>query len=261
MPHVTSSDGTTIAYDQFGEGPPLILVDGALCVRGSKAELAAQLAPHYTVYIYDRRGRGDSGDTQPYAVAREVEDLEALMEQAGGSAALYGHSSGAILALEAALALPTNVTALALYEAPYNDDPGAAAAAAAYVGVLRTALAEGRNGDAVALFMRYIGMPDQMIDGLRQQPFFSSLEAVAPTMAYDHAELLGTNPAVPAARLSKIIAPTLVLHGGASFEFMATSASTVSQAIAGSASRTVEGQTHEVDPAVLAPIIREFLNT
>jgi pimeloyl-ACP methyl ester carboxylesterase len=259
MPQVTSPDGTTIVYDQFGEGPPLILVDGALCVRGSKAELAAQLAPHFATYIYDRRGRGDSGDTQPYAVAREIEDIDALIEQAGGSAALYGHSSGAILALEAALALPTKVTALALYEAPYNDDPDAATATAAYVSELRTTLAQGRNGDAVALFMRYTGMPDQMIEGMRAQPFFAALEAVAPTMAYDHAELLGADPAVPTARLSKITVPTLVLHGGASYEFMAASAHTISQNIPGSARRTVDGQTHEVDPVILAPILREFL--
>src|SRR6266567_1560887 len=123
MNTVTSKDGTKIAYDKQDEGPAVILVYGALCYRstGSLPELVTLLAPHFTVYNYDRRGRGDSGDTKPYAVEREVEDIEALIDEAGGVACLYGHSSGAALALEAALQLGGNVKKLAMYEAPYND--------------------------------------------------------------------------------------------------------------------------------------------
>src|SRR5438477_7803064 len=124
MHEVTSKDGTHIAYDTQGEGPAVILVAGALCARlsWSGPQLAKLLAPHFTVYNYDRRGRGDSGDTRPYAVAREIEDIEALIDEAGGSACLYGHSSGAALAMEAALSLGNKVKKLAMYEAPYNDD-------------------------------------------------------------------------------------------------------------------------------------------
>jgi pimeloyl-ACP methyl ester carboxylesterase len=127
MNTISSHDGTTIAYDKAGEGPALIVVDGALSVHssGGKSELAKLLAPHLTVYGYDRRGRGGSGDTLPYAVDREIEDLEALIDDAGGSAFLYGHSSGASLAMLAAVKLGTKVTKLAMYEAPYNDEPDA----------------------------------------------------------------------------------------------------------------------------------------
>jgi pimeloyl-ACP methyl ester carboxylesterase len=121
---VTSKDGTKIAYDKMGHGPAVILVAGALCSRSfwSGPELAKLLAHGFTVYNYDRRGRGESDDTKPYAVAREIEDIEALIDEAGGSASLYGHSSGAALALEAAIRLVKKVKKLALYEAPYNDD-------------------------------------------------------------------------------------------------------------------------------------------
>jgi pimeloyl-ACP methyl ester carboxylesterase len=127
MQTVSSDDGTTIAYDKVGEGPALILVDGALSVHssGGKSELARLLAPHFTVYGYDRRGRGGSGDTLPYAVEREIEDIDALVDHAGGSAFLYGHSSGGTLALQAAVTLGGRVGKIAIYEAPHNDDPDA----------------------------------------------------------------------------------------------------------------------------------------
>src|SRR5467141_1442541 len=121
---VFSKDGTAIAFDRIGYGPPVILIDGALCYRGmgQSGQLAELLAPHFTVFTYDRRGRGESGDTQPYAPEREVEDIEALIDQAGGSASLYGISSGAALALEAAIGLGNKVKKLAMYEAPYDSD-------------------------------------------------------------------------------------------------------------------------------------------
>ncbi len=161
MNTVSSRDGTTIAYDRVGDGPAVILVDGALSVHssGGKSELAELMAPHFTVYGYDRRGRGASGDTLPYAVDREIEDIGALIDQAGGSAFLYGHSSGATLAMHAALQLGGRVRKLAMYEPPYNDDPDAQNAWSDYLTDLAHALAAGRRDDAVALFMRFVGTP------------------------------------------------------------------------------------------------------
>src|SRR5438128_6500893 len=148
---VTSKDGTRIAYDTIGHGPAVILVAGALCSRSfwSGPELAKLLAPRFTVYNYDRRGRGDSGDTKPYAVEREVEDIKALIDEAGGAAYLYGHSSGASLALEAAIKLGGKVKKLAMYEAPYNDDDEAKRAWKEYTNQLTNLLAANRRGDAV----------------------------------------------------------------------------------------------------------------
>jgi len=184
MKTVQSADGTTIAFDQLGKGPALILVAGALCARlsWSGPELAKLLAPHFTVYNYDRRGRGDSEDTKPYALTREVEDIEVLIDEAGGSAYLYGHSSGGALVLEAALQLGEKVKKLAIYEVPYNDDHEAQRAWRAYIQQLTEALAANRRGDAVALFMQYVGMPAEQIEGMRHTPAWPSLEAIAPRL-------------------------------------------------------------------------------
>src|ERR1700759_4504767 len=157
---VKSADGTVIAYERHGQGPAVVLVDGALSVRGGKAGLDGLLGPEFTVYRYDRRGRGDSGDTLPYAPEREVEDLAAVIEAAGGTAALYGHSSGCALVMDAAIALgPAVVPKIALYEAPYKDDPAAQQAWDSYLADLADALRENRRGDAVARFMAHVGMP------------------------------------------------------------------------------------------------------
>lgn len=159
MPTVTSSDGTPIAYGVAGAGPAVILVDGALCQRafGPLGALATLLAPHCTVITYDRRGRGESGDTAPYAVAREVDDIDALITAAGGAAGVYGISSGAFLALEAARRLPGAITRLALYEPPASLDAAGIRRFTDYRAQLDMLLAAGRRGDAVALFMRLVG--------------------------------------------------------------------------------------------------------
>src|SRR5436853_40902 len=165
MNTLKSKDGTTIAFDKEGGGPAVILVDGAMTSRsdGSKPELARLLAEHLTVYTYDRRGRGESGDTQPYAVEREIEDIDALISEAGGPAFIFGHSSGAILALDATLQLGEKIKKLAMYEAPCNDSSEAKLAWRAYIEKLTELLAAGRKGDAIALFMRYVGTPDEQI--------------------------------------------------------------------------------------------------
>jgi pimeloyl-ACP methyl ester carboxylesterase len=260
---VNSNDGTKIAYDKQGEGPALILVDGALCTRthGSKPELVNLLAPHFTVYSYDRRGRGDSGDTEPYAVEREIEDIEALIDDAGGKAHLYGHSSGACLVLEAALELGDKVEKLAMYDAPYNDNPQATEAWSEYISRLTEALAAGRRGDAVALFMSYIGTPAGQIDGMRGAPFWPALEAVAPTLAYDHAGILGKDASVPTERAARVSVPALVMHGSASLAFMAGTARALSQAMPCAQLRTLEDQTHDMNPGFLGPVLVEFFGS
>jgi pimeloyl-ACP methyl ester carboxylesterase len=257
-----SADGTKIAYDREGQGPALIVVDGALCTRSSnsKAELAALLSPRFTVYSYDRRGRGDSGDTLPYAVDREIEDIDALIGEAGGQASLYGHSSGAALALDATVSLGAGrVAKLAMYEAPYNDDPAARQAWGRYLIELAEALADGRPGDAAAAFMSYVGTPAGQIEAMRQAPFWAGMEAIAPTLAYDHAAILGPQDAVPVERAGRVPVPALVMHGDASLPFMPETARTLSQVIPQASLRVLPGQTHQVSPAVLAPVLAEFL--
>src|SRR5512136_3089047 len=148
MQKVTSKDGTPIAFGKTGHGPAIILVSGALGDRSAAAPLTPLLSPHFTVLAYDRRGRGDSGDTAPYAVEREVEDIDALVTEAGGSAFVYGHSSGAVLALEAA-ARGLAITRLALYEPPFIVDNSHPPVSADYVARLNQLVAAGRRGDAV----------------------------------------------------------------------------------------------------------------
>jgi pimeloyl-ACP methyl ester carboxylesterase len=257
---VRSKDGTQIAYEHRGDGPAFLVVGGALNTRmsGSKADLVDLVAPELSVYCYDRRGRGDSGDTLPYTVEREIEDIEALVDEAGGVASLYGHSSGGCLALEAAVVLGTKVSKVAIYEAPYNDDPVAQQAWGEYIKGLNEALAEDRRGDAVALFMRYVGTPAEQVQGMRQASFWRSLEAIAPTLAYDHHFIVGRTGAVPIERLAALPTPTLVMCGGSSFPFMRTTAQTITRALPHRELRVLDGQSHEVQPEVLVPVLTEF---
>jgi pimeloyl-ACP methyl ester carboxylesterase len=259
---LSSADGTRIAYDQQGAGrPALILVDGAMCSRssGSKPELVRLLAARFTVYSYDRRGRGDSGDTQPYSVEREIEDIAALIAAAGGTACLYGHSSGASLALDAAVALGGQVSKLAMYEAPYNDDPAVRQAWRQYLCQLAEVLAAGRRGDAIALFMAYTGVPAEQIEGMREAQFWPAMEALAPTLRYDHAAIIGEDGSVPAERAARVAVPVLVMYGDASFPFMGETARTLSQVMPGAQLRILQGESHNVSPAVLAPVLGDFL--
>ena len=263
MKTVTSKDGTIIAFDQSGQGPALILVGGMFEQRAmdsETAQLAAHplLAQHFTLFHYDRRGRGDSTDTQPYAVEREIEDIEALINEAGGSAFLFGISSGAALAFEAALALGNKVEKVALYEAPYNGDPDARRAWQEFRKQLKEVLAAGRRGDAVALFMTLLGAPADQIEGMRQHPMWPMWEAVAPTIAYD-AAALGEDASVPTRRAARLAVPALIMNGGASeWSFMHNTAVALARAIPQAQHRTLEGQTHEVAAEALAPVLVEF---
>ncbi len=260
MDTLRSKDGTTIAFDKQGAGPALILVDGAMGTRssGSKPELAKFLAEHFTVYSYDRRGRGDSGDTQPYAVEREIEDIDALIDEAGGSTFVYGHSSGACLALDATVALGDKIRKLAMYEAPYNDDPKAEKAWGEYIENLTEALASDRRGDAVALFMAYVGIPTDQIEGMRHAPFWGGMEAIAPTLAYDHTAIMGKEGSIPTERAARVHVPTLVMNGGGGAPFMLETAKTLSTVIPTAKLMTLDGQTHDVQPEALAPVLVEF---
>jgi pimeloyl-ACP methyl ester carboxylesterase len=259
-----SADGTRIVYERQGEGlPPLILVDGAFTLRRSNAKpgLFDALAARHPVVIYDRRGRGDSGDTLPYAVEREIEDLAALLEVVGGRAALFGHSSGAALVLRTAAALGDRVTHLVLYEAPYNDAPQARAAFTSYVHELETALSEGRRGDAAAAFMAYVGTPSEQIADARTQPYFAGLEAVAHTLHYDHTEILGPENAVPEELARHVTAPALVLYGTRSFPFMKSTAERLASVLPNATLRPLPDQTHDIQPAVLVPVMEEFFSS
>ncbi len=261
-PSVLSQDGTAIAYERRGDGPAVILVDGALGFRtfGSMLALADLLAPELTVYAYDRRGRGESGDTPPVALQREIEDIEALVKLAGGRAGLYGISSGGALALEAAAALGPKVESLALYEIPYDDSDDGQERWRAYRRTLRELLAAGRGGDAVESFMRLVGATDEGVAGMRAQPVWATFEQVGPTLAYD-AEALGDDRVVPVERARAVTARTLVMDGSASLghmPFMRATAVRLVDAIPNAQHHVLEGQSHNIDPKVLAPVLAEF---
>ncbi len=259
MQTITSKDGTTIAYDKVGKGPAVILVGGAFQYRAfdqRTARLAELLGRRLTAYHYDRRGRGASGDTQPYAVEREIEDLEALIDQAGGPAFVFGNSSGAVLALEAA-AHGAAIKKLALYEPPFNSgDAMARQAAQNYSQQLNALLSENRRGDAVAFAMTTWGAPAEAVAGMRQTPIWSMFESVAPTLAYDDA-IMGDGSVHPE-RLASISIPTLIIDGGSSPAFMHYAAEALADALNNAEQRTLEGQAHDVAPEVLAPVLEEF---
>ncbi len=261
MQKVTSKDGTQIAFDKLGQGPALILVGGAFQYRAfdqRTEQLATLLTQHFTVFHYDRRGRGDSSDTQPYAVEREIEDLQALIKAGGGSAFVFGNSSGGALALDAA-AHGLAIRKLALYEPPFALDESGRSAAANYAKQLTALLAEGRRGDAAALALTRFGSPAEAVAGMRATPIWSGFEAAAPSLAYD-AAVMGDD-AVPTKRLASVTVSTLVLDGGASPAFMRNAAHATADVLPNAHYRTLEGQTHAVAPEVLAPILDEFFKS
>lgn len=252
---VTSRDGTSIAYSRAGTGPALVPVDAASCFRGfgPTVPLATELASHFTVYHYDRRGRGESTDTVPYAVEREVDDLRAVIDAAGGSAFVYGFSSGAVLAMHAAasgLAIPK----LALMEPPLElrDEPSTEPdPLGAEVAEL---VAAGRRGDAIEHFNRSIGVPPEMIAGLRDGPSWPALEALAHTLVYD----LIVISSLPAGRLSDIDVPTLVIDSEGSDSRLHEWAQGVAGALPNVTHRSLPGEWHSAAPDVLATVIAEF---
>ena len=257
---VRSADGTAISFDRTGDGPPLILVGGALSDRTAAAPLAALLAPRFTVYAFDRRGRGDRGDTPPYAVDREVEDLGALIDDAGGSAFVFGHSSGAALAIEAAVrGLP--IPKLALYEPPFIVDDTRAPLPDDYEATLREMAASGHPGDTVAYFMTTgVGLPSEEVEQMRHAPTWPAMEALAHTLTYDGA-VMGTNMSgrpLPSEWAAAITMPTLVMDGGDSPAWQTHAVDALASLLPDVRRRTLDGQGHGADPEVLAPILTEF---
>jgi len=267
MEKVISKDGTSIAFDTLGQGPALILVGGSFEQRAMDSEtsqLAVQpiLSGHFTVFHYDRRGRGDSTDTQPYAVEREVEDIEALINEAGGTAFVSGISSGAALAMEAAIKLGNKVKKLAMYEAPYNflGKEATGHALKEFRTRFNIALAEGRRGDAVGYFLELLGVSAEQLDEMRQLHMWPMWEAIAPTLGYD-AALMGEDGSVPIDRASRIAVPALIMNGGESSSNMHTTTATLATAIPNAQHQTLEGQAHEVSADALAPVLVEFFKS
>jgi pimeloyl-ACP methyl ester carboxylesterase len=261
MTTVTSADGTRIAYERTGAGPAVLLVDGAMCYRasGPARPLAQRLSSTFTVYTYDRRGRGESGDTAPYAVEREVEDIEALIKEAGGAACVYGISSGAALALEAANR-GAGITRLALYEAPFIVDDTLPARPDDYLDQLDALIAADRRGDAVRTFMRTVGVPGVFIALMRIMPAWSKLTGVAHTLPYDFRVLgdTGRGRPLPGDRWTEATMPTLVMDGGKSPTWMRNAMAQFAEVLPAATYRTLPGQTHMLKPDAVAPVLREF---
>ncbi len=258
MNTVHSSDGTTIAFDQSGEGPPIILVDGAFCYRtfGPMPKLAPLLAPHFTVFSYNRRGRGDSGDTKPYAVEREIEDLAALLKEAGGSAYVFGTSSGAALALKAA-DHGLNITKLALYEPPFmveQDGPRPPADAEAQ---LTAMIAADCRGKAVKCYLtKVMGAPSLFVTMMQFSPDWSNLKGVANSLPYDIA-IMG-DFFLPTKQLASVVVPALVIGGEKSDVRLRHAVPAVANALPNAKQRMLVGQSHNVSMKVLAPVLVEF---
>lgn len=258
MSKVISADGTPISYERSGDGPPVILAGGALNDQQSFAPLAAALAPHLTVISYDRRGRGASGDTPPYTIEREVEDLAALIAEAGGQACVCGFSSGSVLALEAAAAgLP--IGKLGLFEPPFRLPDGPQLPPDYQEQVTRL-VRGGRPGEAVEYFMiKAVGLSAEAVAQMRRSPAWPPLERLAPTLIYDGLLLL--DPALPAGRLATIKVPALVLDSTASAPWLRNSARATAAALPQASQRSLDGTFHQVPPEILAPVLVDFFTS
>jgi pimeloyl-ACP methyl ester carboxylesterase len=265
---VISKDGTTIAFDRLSaseEAPVVILVGGALSDRSAHARLAVELSKHLTVVNYDRRGRGLSGDTQPYAVEREVEDLEALIDSVGGKAALFGASSGAVLALEAAHRLPAKVTKLVAFEPPFILDDSRPPMPADFLERARTLLAEEKRGEAVEMFLtEAVLVPAEFVAQMKKQPMWASMEKLAHTLPYDGAVMGDTQSGkpLPADRWKSATMPALLLSGGASPPWLQAGARSLAALLPDAEHRTLAGLDHSaavMKPQELAPVLAEFL--
>ncbi len=258
MNAVASKDGTSITFDKLGQGAPVILVSGGSVDKSSNEGLAALLSQHFTVYNYDRRGRGASGDTAPYAIQREIEDIEAVLGAAGGSAFLYGSSSGAALALEAT-ASGLNIRKLALWEPPFILEGSRSRPPADSVKTYTDLVAAGRRGDAVEFFMsRVVELPPDFVGFARSQPWWAGQEALAHTLAYD--ATIMRDYSLPTESASRIKVPTVVVAGGADMPWMRDTATALANLIPGAQTHFLDGQGHNVAPEVLAPALTEFFN-
>jgi pimeloyl-ACP methyl ester carboxylesterase len=259
VPRVTSNDGTPIAFDKAGRGPALIIVGGALSDRTMNGDttLVAALKDHFTVITYDRRGRGESGDVQPYAVDREIDDIAALIENAGGTARLFGVSSGAALALQAAAKLgPARVSKLALYEPPYGQPQGEFTRIKDNVNAL---VKTGQPGEAAAFFLTGIGTPPETVEGMKKSPAWEGISKIDFTLAYDY-EVLGDGR-IPEDVARAVAIPTLVMDGEKTMDFMHATAARLASLVRNGKRATLEGQTHQVKADVVGPVLIEFFES
>jgi pimeloyl-ACP methyl ester carboxylesterase len=257
MKTAVSADGTALAYDRYGDGPPVIMAAGAFNTRTTTEPLARALADGFTVLNYDRRGRGDSGDSAPYAVDREIEDIGALIAAAGGSASVFGYSSGAILALKAA-ASGLAITHLVLYEPPFRPDDSYPAPPADLARQVAQLVAAGRRGDAVELYQtKAIGIPEDVVAQMRHAPFRPGLEAIAHTLAYD-ATICG-DLSLPTGLLASVATPALVIGGEQSPPPLHAAARAVAEKLPNGQLRDLPGQSHDISPEATAPIMADFL--
>lgn len=258
MKTVKSKDGTVLAYDVYGSGPPLIYITGASCFRSFMPVLqdAKAFAKEFTVYNYDRRGRGDSGNSLPWSVEREVEDIEALIDAAGGQACLYGHSSGAVLALEAALRLAGKVRKVVLYDAPYVHDQTEKAEFGRLGQRVSRLLQDGKNAGAMKAFLKGIGMPKAFVFFLPLFPGWRTMVAIAPTLEYDIAL---TSDLPPVQRANRNTVPTHILVGEKSPASLHSVADQLAQAIPNAKLTRMAGQDHMVGAKVLLPKLVDFL--
>lgn len=264
MPFVTSKDGTRIGYSMVGAGPPVVLVDGALCWRasGPSGPLAEELKDRFTVYTYDRRGRGESGDTKPFSPDREVDDLAAIIDAAGGSAAIYAISSGVGVALAAANRLgPEKITKMVLYEFPILAD-ASRKIDPSYAKVMDDLIARGDNAGAVKHFMKTgVGVPGFAILMMQLMGVMKKLAPVGPTLAYDTRFVtpFWTNTPPPKSTWANATMPVLDVGGGKSDAWMQNAQLAISKALPNAAHRTLEGQNHMVSAKAIGPIIKDFL--
>jgi pimeloyl-ACP methyl ester carboxylesterase len=259
---VTSADGIMIAVERAGEGPPVILVGGAFNDRSTVAGLAAVLSADFTAVTYDRRGRGASGDSDSYAADREIDDLAAVISYAGGPAGVFGHSSGAVLALEAA-ARGLDITKVAAYEPTYVIEGTRPRPGDDLAGRLRALLDHGDRDGAVALFQaEVVGLPGEIIDGMRGSPVWGWFTGLAHTLPYD-VIVCGPGMRLPAGRLSGITLPVLAIGGGASPPWLPAAARAVADAVPGARYVTLDGQDHGVlqQPDALRPLLTSYFGT
>lgn len=258
MKKVISKDGTPIAYDETGSGPPAIMVGGAMSYRAFPqwVRMNDLMGAHFTAINYDRRGRADSGDTRPYAIEREVEDLAALIDAVGGSAHVFGLSSGAALAAHAA-ASGLNIRKLALFEPPYMVGDVGHRPPADHREQLERLVAADRRSDAVKFFMAdMIGIPGPFVMLMKLMPMWKNLKRVAHTLPYD-AAIMG-DFTLPASVLAAITVPTLVIGGEKSPATLRSAVRLSAETIPGASLRMLPRQSHNVSVDVLAPVLTEF---
>jgi pimeloyl-ACP methyl ester carboxylesterase len=266
MPTVTSKDGTRIGFDKTGSGPAMIIVNGAMQFRAFDpfmANFARIMSEHFTVYNYDRRGRGESGDTQPYAKEREIEDLQAMIGDAGGKAMVLGFSSGCAVALDTAAVTP-GITKICLYEPPFIVDDSRPPLPADYVTHLNVLVAAGKREEAVKYFLNVaVGIPEEYLAGAAQDPGWDTMLQIAHTIAYDGSfviNLMQGKP-MPTDRWTNVTVPTLVIEGSESVTFFHTGADALAAVMKNGSRATLPGQSHEVAAEVLAPVVTKFFRS